>query len=80
MWPSDLAPDYPDVRAANLTLRPVNESNLLAQVEAATVLADPFRIQTDVWRYSLRRVSVVDTLDLDQAMSCQISFRRLFPV
>ena len=38
VWPSDLAPDYPDVRAANLTLRPVNESNLLAQVEAAIVL------------------------------------------
>jgi len=30
----DLAPDHPDVGAADLTLGPVNESDLLAQVEA----------------------------------------------
>ena len=30
----DLAPDHPDVRAADLTLGPVNESDLLAKVEA----------------------------------------------
>lgn len=30
----DLAPDHPDVGTPNLTLSPVDESNLLAQVEA----------------------------------------------
>lgn len=35
----DLAPDHPDVGTPNLTLGPVDESDLLAQVEAAeTVL------------------------------------------
>lgn len=35
--PSDLTPDHPNVRAANLALCPVDESNLLAKVEAADV-------------------------------------------
>lgn len=30
----DLAPDHPNVGAADLTLGPVNESDLLAEVEA----------------------------------------------
>lgn len=34
MRASDLAPDHPDVGAADLALGPVNESDLLAQVEA----------------------------------------------
>jgi hypothetical protein len=33
VWPSDLAPDHPDVGAADLTLSTVNESDLLAKVE-----------------------------------------------
>jgi hypothetical protein len=31
----DLAPDHPDVGAADLTLGPVDESDLLAQVEGS---------------------------------------------
>ena len=39
----DLAPDHPDVGAPNLALGPVDESDLLAQVEAIAVLAfDPY--------------------------------------
>ena len=39
MRAGDLAPDHPDVGTPNLTLRPVDESDLLAQVEAVeTVL------------------------------------------
>lgn len=34
VWPGNLAPNDPDVGTPNLTLRPVNESNLLAEVEA----------------------------------------------
>lgn len=33
MRPGDLTPDHPDVGAADLTLGPVNESDLLAEVE-----------------------------------------------
>jgi hypothetical protein len=33
VWPSDLAPDHPDVGAADLTLSAVDESDLLAKVE-----------------------------------------------
>lgn len=33
----DLAPDHPDVGAADLTLGPVNESDLLAQVEVGSL-------------------------------------------
>jgi hypothetical protein len=33
VWPSDLAPDHTDVRAADLTLSAVDESDLLAKVE-----------------------------------------------
>lgn len=35
MRPGDLAPDHPDVGAADLTLGPVDESDLLAQVEGS---------------------------------------------
>jgi len=31
---SDLAPNYPDLRALNLTLRPVDKGDLLAEIEA----------------------------------------------
>lgn len=48
--PGDLAPDHPNVGATDLTLGPVNESDLLAQVEGSSLL-------------------VVNTLDLDQAVS-----------
>ena len=34
MRPGDLAPDHPNVGAADLTLSTVNESDLLAKVEA----------------------------------------------
>lgn len=37
--PSNLAPDHPDVGTPNLTLCPVDKSNLLAQVEAIHRLA-----------------------------------------
>lgn len=50
MRPGDLAPDHPNVGATDLTLGPVNESDLLAQVEGSGLL-------------------VVNTLDLDQAVS-----------
>ena len=33
MCPGDLAPDHPDLGAANLSRRAVDESDLLAQVE-----------------------------------------------
>ena len=35
MRAGDLAPDHPDVGAADLTLGPVDESDLLAQVEGS---------------------------------------------
>lgn len=36
--PGDLAPDHPNVGATDLTLSPVNESDLLAQVEGCGLL------------------------------------------
>lgn len=63
--PSNLAPDHPDVGTPDLTLCPVDKSNLLAQVEAIHRLAIcPLRKSPP--RYSLGGVSVVNTVDLDQ--------------
>lgn len=39
VWPGNLAPNDPDVGTPNLTLRPVNESNLLAEVEVCGLSA-----------------------------------------
>lgn len=63
--PSNLAPDHPDVGAPNLTLCPVDESNLLAQVEAIHRLAI-CSLRKSPPRYSLGGISVVNTVDLDQ--------------
>jgi hypothetical protein len=41
MWPGDLSPDDPNLWSSNLSLRTVNESNLLSEVEAVTVSIFP---------------------------------------
>lgn len=69
VWSSDLAPDHADLGAADLLLAPVDESNLLAEIEAIMNVS----IQTD-WEYSshvdvLGGVGVINTLNLDQAGS-----------
>lgn len=69
VWSGDLAPDHADLGAADLLLAPVDESNLLAEIEAITNVS----IQTD-WEHSshvdvLGGVGVINTLNLDQAGS-----------
>lgn len=69
MWSGDLAPDHADLGAADLLLAPVDESNLLAEIEAIMTVS----IQTD-WEHSshvdiLGGVGVINTLNLDQAGS-----------
>lgn len=70
MRPGDLAPDYPDLGALDLSLCPVDEGDLLAQVEAIcrTRLSHPSftRSTDDVVRYSLGGLRVIHTLNLDQ--------------
>jgi len=41
MWPGDLSPDDPNLWSSNLSLRTVNESDLLSKVEAVTVSIFP---------------------------------------
>jgi hypothetical protein len=69
VWSGDLAPDHADLGTADLLLAPVDESNLLAEIEAIMNVS----IQTD-WEHSshvdvLGGVGVINTLNLDQAGS-----------
>ena len=68
MRAGDLAPDHPDVGAPDLTLSPVDESDLLAQVEAVPVLASDPDTQSITRIHSLCGLSVVNTVDLDQTV------------
>jgi len=83
VWPGDLAPDNPDVGTPNLTLGPVDESNLLAEVEAVEkkkrhVLAarspSKYRIPYHPGFHSLGGLGVVNTVDLDQTVFIVRSF------
>lgn len=64
MWPGDLAPNYPDLWSSNFSLCPVNESDLLSEVETEALLARSHILlqQLDV----LCSFSVIYTLNLDQ--------------
>lgn len=68
--PSDLAPDHPNVGAPNLTLRPVDESNLLAEVEAAKCLVPILPVVLFILTPvdSLGSFGGVNTIDLDQTV------------
>jgi uncharacterized membrane protein YkvI len=39
MWSGNGTPDDPDLRTSNLSLRTVNESNLLSEVEAGVLVS-----------------------------------------
>lgn len=67
MGTGNLAPDHPDLGAADLLLALVDVGNLLAEVEATFVLARSVLAAFLRSRNVLGSLSVVDTLDLDQA-------------
>ena len=68
MGTGNLAPDHPDLGAADLLLALVDVGNLLAEVEAtANVSSIGIRGRFLPSRDVLGSLSVIDTLDLDQA-------------
>lgn len=71
MRAGDLAPDNPDVGAPNLTLGPVDESDLLAQVEPDPVLALNSSRHIAQDNNSLCTLSGVNTVELDQTVMRQ---------
>ncbi len=64
MWPGDLAPDHSDLGSALLLLCLVDIGNLLAEIEAASLLVHV----TCPWGRTnvLRTSGVINALDLDQ--------------
>lgn len=69
MRASDLAPDNPNLSAADLLLTLVDVCDALAKVEAFKTLDFFFSYErfVDISRNLLGGLGVIDTLDLDQA-------------
>ena len=65
MWSGNLAPNDSDLRSSDFLRRTVNESNLLSEVEAASMLVLPICLPFDV--HILGCVGIINTLNLDQA-------------
>lgn len=70
MWSGHLAPDDTDLGALHFLLSAVDESDLLAEVEAVVICLSPSSqlfLQCNCGIDSLGGGDIINTLDLDQA-------------